>query len=188
MVKKTDFFKCSFLKLLVHLYFCWSSNFWHTWPVLSITSHFFYYLPIVIRCLRPCRMFCLKFIFVCIHVSFPGDWELILNMLLNHFIIFLTNNGDALCFWFSGETQCVVLWVVSLCQDITLSWWVDVQLEAVCYPPTRPHGVVSQKAVICIFSSYKCKCLSMFLYINADAVWPVLAIARGVLWIEECFQ
>ena len=56
-----------------------------------------------------------------------------------------------------------------------------MQLEAVCYPPTRPHGVVSQKAVICVFSSYKCKCLSMFLYINADAVWPVLAIARGVL-------
>lgn len=52
---------------------------------------------------------------------------------------------------------------------------------AVCYPPTRLHGVVSQKAVICIFSSYKCKCLFMFLFVYADSVWPVLAVARGVL-------
>lgn len=113
--------------------------------------------------------------------SVHGDWELILNVLLNHhfIIFFVTNNGDALCFWFSEETQCVVMWVVSVCQDIALSWRVDVQLEAVYYPPTRLHDDVSQKAVICIFSSCKCRCLFMFLFVYANAVWPVLAIARG---------
>ena len=82
----------------------------------------------------------------------------------------MTYNGDALCFWFSGETQCVVLLVVSVCQEIALSWRVDVQLETVCYTPTRLHGVISQKAVICIFSSYKCICLFMFLFFYANAV------------------
>lgn len=93
--------------------------------------------------------------------------------------LYVSNNGDALCFYFAGESQCVVLWVVSVCQDIALSWRIDVQLEAVCYPPTRLHGVVSQKNVICIFSSYKCRCLFMFLFVYANAVWSVLAIARG---------
>jgi len=66
-------------------------------------------------------MFCLKFIFVCIHVS---SWGLITNSerVTESSFYNLTNNGDALCFWFSGETQCVVLWVVSVCQDIVLSW------------------------------------------------------------------
>jgi hypothetical protein len=51
MVKKTGFFKYIFLQLLLHLHCCWSSYFWHTWPVLSITSHSCYYPLMVIGCL-----------------------------------------------------------------------------------------------------------------------------------------
>jgi hypothetical protein len=73
-------------------------------------------------------------------------------------------------FGFLGEMHCVVLLVISVCQDIVLSWRVDVQLEALCYPPNRLHGVVSQKAVLCIFSSYKYRGLFMFLFVYANAV------------------
>jgi len=116
-------------------------------------------------------MFCLKFIFVCIHVS---SWVLRTNSEhiteSSFYYLFVTNNGDALCFWFSGETHCVVLLVISVCQDIVLSWRVDVQLEAVCYLPTRLHGGVSQKAVICIFFSFKYRGLFMFLFFYANVV------------------